>query len=343
MVKAVAVDVEGDACVVRKSSEGNRLYSKGCYGIKEKEYLLNLVETCYLIEKGRVEARRKGKKINLEKFMEYALEYIPDFEIKYLVYRDLRERGYIVRMQEGGESFLLYERGKRPPARPTFQVRAISERATFRIADIEKNIEDAENKLILGVVDEEGDITYYIAKFFRMKGEMEERDYEGKIILLNDRCITKDEGLREKLREDFVGREIGEYTQLSLMEAAYLAEKGVKVTRRGRKMSMERFIKHARKIQPDIERRLLVYKEMRKMKLLPKTGFKFGSHFRVYEENPEKSHAPYLVHVVDSSHESTWAEVSRAVRLAHSVKKEMIFAMVGGDKTKYIRLRRITP
>ncbi len=342
MVKAILVDVEDATCIVRKTAEGNRLYSKGCYGKKNDKYHLNLIETCYLIGKGKVEARRKGKKVDLEKFMEYALRYIPDFEIKYLVYRDLRERGYIVKLDDGEEVFLLYERGKRPPAPPAFQVRAISERAIFGITDIASSIEEAKNRLILGIVDEEGDITYYIAKFFRMRGHMKERDYEGKIILLNDRCITRDEGLREKLRKDFIGREIGNYTQLSLMEASYLAERGATIIRKGRKMNMERFIKHARKIQPDIERRLLVYKEMREMRLLPKTGFKFGSHFRVYEENPEKSHAPYLVHVVDEGYRSTWAEVSRAVRLAHSVKKEMIFAMVG-EGTKYIRLKRITP
>ena len=341
MVKASLVDVDEDSCVVRKAGDGNRLYNRGCYGKMDGRLNLNLVETCYLLEKGKVEVRKGGKRVNLEKLMEYALKYIPDFEIKYLVYRDLRERGYIVRMEEGN-TFLLYERGKRPPAKPAFRVKAISERATFKILEVERDIEEAENKLILGIVDEEGDITYYIAKFFRMRGKVKEGDYEGKIILLNDRCITRDEKLRERLREDFVGREIGDYTQLSLMEAAYLAERGVKITRKGRKMSMERFIKHAREIQPDIEKRLMVYKELRKMRLLPKTGFKFGSHFRVYEGNPERSHAPYLVHVVDEGYETTWAEVSRAVRLAHSVKKEMIFAMVGKG-IKYIRLKRITP
>jgi len=341
MVRYALVDIDEDSCIVRKTAEGNRLHSKGCYGKKNGDYRLNLVETCYLLEKGRVEVRRKGKRINLEKFMEYALKYIPDFEIKYLVYRDLRERGYIVRMEEGN-AFLLYERGKRPPAPPSFQVRAISERATFIIKEIADIIKGADNKLILGIVDEEGDITYYIAKFFRMRGRMRDGDYGGEIILLNDRCITRDENLREKLKEDFIGREIGDYTQLSLMEAAYLAEKGVIIRRRGRKMGLDKFIKHAKKIQPDIERRLLVYREMKKMRLLPKTGFKFGSHFRVYEDNPEKSHAPYLVHVVEEDYKSTWAEVSRAVRLAHSVKKEMIFAMVG-ETTRYIRLKRITP
>ena len=56
---------------------------------------------------------------------------------------------------------------------------------------------------------------------------------------------------------------------------------------------------------------------------------------------PEKTHAPYLIHVVDKSYEATWAEISRAVRLAHSVKKEMLFCIA--DELKYLRLKRVTP
>ena len=110
----------------------------------------------------------------------------------------------------------------------------------------------------------------------------------------------------------------------------------------GKKIDRKEFIEHARKIQPDIKERLKVYKDLRKKKLLPKTGFKFGSHFRVYDSMPYSTHAPYLIHVVKSSYEATWAEISRAVRLANSVKKEMIFA-VAGRGIKYIRLKRVTP
>ncbi|MEM2388594.1 MAG: hypothetical protein QXW78_05750 [Candidatus Thermoplasmatota archaeon] len=46
--------------------------------------------------------------------------------------------------------------------------------------------------------------------------------------------------------------------------------------------------------------------------------------------------------MIKNNYTSTWAEVSRAVRLAQSVKKEMIFAVVGKE-IKYIRIKRITP
>ena len=335
-----SAEVIEDKSIIRDLKAANRIYNKGCFGEFNGKLKLNLIETCYLLEKERIEAEIKGKKVDLKKFMEYALQFIPDFEIKYLVYRDLRERGYIVKV---GKDFLLYERGKRPPAKPAFIVKAISERARFKIKEIEEFIEDAENKLILGIVDEEGDLTYYIAKYFRMKGKLQEKNYEGKIFLLNDRCIVWDKNLIERLKKDFIGKDFGKYMQLSLMEAAYVASRGASIIKNGRKMSIARFLQHAKKIQPDIEKRLKVYTDLRSLNLLPKTGFKFGSHYRVYDENPEETHAPYLIHVVESDYEATWAEISRAVRLAHSVKKEMVFCMVDSNVIKYIRLKRITP
>lgn len=339
VAKMIKAELKDDKVIVGDKKNASRIYNKGFFGVYEEKLELNLIEACYLLDKGKFEIEKNGKKINLKKFMEHALSYIPDFEIKYFVYRDLRERGYIVKV---GDDFFLYERGKKPPAKPSFTVKAISERAKFKIKEMAEFIKSAKNKLIVGIADEEGDLTYYIAKFFKLKGNLEERQYEGKIILLNDRCIVWDEELMEKLREDFIGRDFGKYVQTSLTETCYLATKGAKIIKNGRKIGMKRFIQHAKKIQPDIEDRFKVYSELRKFKLLPKTGFKFGSHFRVYSSAPEGSHAPYLIHVVPANYEATWAEISRAVRLAHSVKKEMIFSMVD-EEVKYIRLKRITP
>jgi len=56
-----------------------------------------------------------------------------------------------------------------------------------------------------------------------------------------------------------------------------------------------------------------------------KTGFKFGSHFRVYTARQQK-HSSYLIHVLPEEHVFSIPELSRAVRLAHGVKKRMIFA-----------------
>jgi len=318
--------------VILEGKDANRLYNKGFGKFKGKKLHLSLIEACYLIEKNKL-------KHDLKEFIEYAIKKEKNFEISYLVYRDLRERGYILAIDN---AFYLYERGARPPSPPSYLVIPVSEREIFSISKLIGLLEKNAMKIMIGVVDEEGDITYYISKFFEMRGKFKEAKFNGFAYLLKDRCIVWDEELMEKLKENFIGRDFKRFILLSLMEAAYIMERGARIIKDGKEIGKEDFMKYAKKIQPDIKERLLVYEDMKRMGLLPKTGFKFGSHFRVYEISPDESHAPYLVHVVKPSYKAAWAEISRAIRLAHSVKKEMVFAVVSND-IKYIRLKRITP
>ena len=102
-------------------------------------------------------------------------------------------------------------------------------------------------------------------------------------------------------------------------------------------------MKKYQKIYPDINRRLLVYKDLKHRGLIVKTGFKFGAHFRAYTKAPNLTHAEYLIHVVPVSFQQRWAEISRAIRLAHSVNKEILFAQVTTKTISYFRLGRLRP
>ena len=82
---------------------------------------------------------------------------------------------------------------------------------------------------------------------------------------------------------------------------------------------------------------------MKKNGLIVKTGFKFGSHFRAYTKKPGETHAEYLIHAVNADFKSLWSEISRAVRLAHSVNKEIIFAKVNKNYIDYIKFGRLRP
>jgi len=76
-----------------------------------------------------------------------------------------------------------------------------------------------------------------------------------------------------------------------------------------------------------------LYGRLRGAGLIPRTGFKYGAHFRVYVEPPERVHAPFIVHMVRGDDRGFgWMEFSRGVRLAHAVKKIMLFTGPGeGD------------
>lgn len=79
-----------------------------------------------------------------------------------------------------------------------------------------------------------------------------------------------------------------------------------------------------------------VYEDWRKKGYVLKTGFKFGTHFRIYfpgaspvRENDEWIHSKHVVHIFPRRSKMLISEWSRAIRVAHSVKKTFILAIPG--------------
>ncbi len=121
MVKGVLL---GLRVVVFNTSEARELYSKGYYGKplgipkpKDAEFdaplELSLTEAVYLMEKGILDVvDEEGRRLTVEDVVRRALEYVPKFKLLYKVYRDLRERGYVVRSGlKFGSDFAVYTRG----------------------------------------------------------------------------------------------------------------------------------------------------------------------------------------------------------------------------------------
>jgi tRNA-intron endonuclease len=344
-----------DSVVVRDQAEASQIYNKGFYGypVAGGGLELDLLEAVYLAESARLEVVKDGQPMTLERLVASASSAHRDFEIKYIVYRDLRQRGYLVKA--GGEEFdfRVFPRGGTPNSTQTKNwVAAISERSTFSIGPFVATLERAEKtrkELLLAIVDEEGDLTYYRAGTCQPKGAAV-TEWAGPPVqasVLEDRVLVFDEPGADRLySHGFYGKRLGKILQLSLIEAAHLLEKGrieVSTIISGRGVTIERFKKRALKFQPDFDLRLKAYDDLRSKGMVVKTGFKYGTHFRVYEDDPEKSHARWLVHAVPEDYEAIWPEVSRAVRLAHGVKKEILFAWVKEDGTEYVRLSRVRP
>ena len=227
---------------------------------------------------------------------------------------------------------------------------AFSERDILDIDVTKQLIQQVKKKnsrLWFALVDEEGDLTYYDVSGINLTGDNSEEHYpKGRSILLKNRLILFDKKLANQLlRKEFFGKPLGEVLQLSFVEALYLLERNVLEiqTNDGKILSEEKCINLMKKLQPDIEQRLMVFKDLKKRGLLVKTGFKFGTHFRAYTKQPDKTHAEYLIHIVEKGFTSIWAEISRGVRLAHSVNKEFVFACIDNKTINYIKLGRLRP
>jgi tRNA-intron endonuclease len=108
------------------------------------------------------------------------------------------------------------------------------------------------------------------------------------------------------------------------------------VVARGREVEGERF-----------DRRLAVYTALRDDGGVPKSGFKFGADFRVYESFTsvsELSHSDSLVRVVTADHTFFPRDLSLDVRLASGVRKRMVFALTDANGgVDWLSVARLTP
>jgi tRNA-intron endonuclease len=126
--------------------------------------------------------------------------------------------------------------------------------------------------------------------------------------------------------------------ELGLMEAVYLAEKGVLcVTQPGNSaINVEELKAYAEEKVPRFNLLYRVYRELRDKGYVVRSGLKYGADFAVYERGPGLEHAPYLVHVHRPGTTIDPLDIVRAGRLSHSVRKDFILAVVGGSDIRYL-------
>jgi len=143
---------------------------------KPQRLELDLVEAAYLMERNRlnifVKENGKKRRIKLDELLDYASKRVHQFHSQLTVFRDLRNRGYLVKTGfKFGAHFRVYERGvklKRGPKAPhehtKWVVHCVPEEAAFSLPEMSRAVRLAHNiraTFLWAVVDKEGDVTYY--------------------------------------------------------------------------------------------------------------------------------------------------------------------------------------
>src|SRR2546428_3204927 len=231
----MAGELRGEKVVVDDPAEASALHNRGSYGepLGGGGLSLTLLEAVYLVETGRLDVRRDGGEFPMRTLFRTAAAAYDQFEIKYVVYRDLRQRGYVVIEGADPPDFLVYPRGGTPKKTPAkFWAAAISERAVFDaddLAQILRRIAGLRKNLLLAVVDEESDLTYYAVREAEPAGRPLEAPDGGVIAtahLLEDRAMVVEEAEAQALHGNgFYGKIVGRRLQLSLIETAHLLKR----------------------------------------------------------------------------------------------------------------------
>jgi len=176
--------------------------------------------------------------------------------------------------------------------------------------------------------------------------------YEGELIG-NEVIIWDKKKAEEVYNIGCYGKIIEDHLVLNLYEALHLIERKKITVKEGRKkLDKKKFYKRASEIDEEFPQKYTVYKDLRERGFLVRTGFKFGTHFRVYDRGVKlkkgpksaKEHTKWIVHAVPEDFKFSYAELSRAVRLAHNIRAKMLWAVVDEEKdVTYYEIIRITP
>ncbi|WP_254272609.1 tRNA-intron lyase [Haloarcula marina] len=332
------MDLTLDGNVVRAGTRAReRFYDSRGYGhVLNGDVAFAPVEAAHLLYRGDIEA------VGGMDFREL-LSSSAVSAVEFFVYKDLRDRGfYLTPAREGwvddpdGADFVVYPRGKGPwDDEVAYRVRVVGERDGVPVESL--------GECVLAVVDEESEITYLDTTRREVAGSSDSTVplVDGELLAERVLCWDPPGALYERA---FYGQRLDEdAVQLSLVEAAYLAREGTlsvaggqsAVIERGREVEGERF-----------DRRLTVYAALRDAGVVPKTGFKFGADFRTYadvESVDDLGHSELLVRVLPADFEFEPRDLALDVRLAHGVRKTMVFAPVTDGDIEWTEVRRLTP
>jgi tRNA-intron endonuclease len=171
LIKSFFMD---DTILTETSDQALELYNKSRFGKPmDKKVQLSLLEAFYLLEKGKITVLDgKNKPFVTEKYLKRAQKLEPNFWTKYCVFRDFRDRGYIIKTAlKFGADFRVYDRGVKPGEdHAKWVVFPVPEGSTLTWHEFSaKNrvAHSTKKRLLIAVVDEESDVTYYEVRWLR--------------------------------------------------------------------------------------------------------------------------------------------------------------------------------
>lgn len=170
LVKAI---LARERVITESSEEARDFYNQSRFGsiTEGGKVELSLLEALYLFEKKRLDLRSEaGRRMTFESYVRKARKVEPNFWIRYSVFKDIRNRGYIIKTAlKFGADFRVYDRGVKPGEdHAMWVVYPVHEGETLTWHEFSaKNrvAHSTKKKLLIGVVDDEGDVTYYVVKW----------------------------------------------------------------------------------------------------------------------------------------------------------------------------------
>ena len=155
--------------ITENSDAARELYNQSRYGtlLEDGRVQLSLIEGLYLFEKKKIKILDgRNRQMPVKSFIKKATKIEPNFWIRYCVFKDIRNRGYIIKTAlKFGADFRIYDRGVKPGEdHARWVVYPVHEGSTltwYEFAAKNRVAHSTKKRLLIGIVDDEGSCTYY--------------------------------------------------------------------------------------------------------------------------------------------------------------------------------------
>jgi tRNA-intron endonuclease, archaea type len=151
--------------IVTDSKQQDQLRNKGFGEVFNKEYMLNNLESLFLLQNNKIKIYTKKKQYDFSTFLKALIKKDKKILTKYLIFRDLRSKGYVVKEGFGfGTDFRIYERGEFNKKTSKYVSVGLNEGTNIRASEFAEVIEQVEKMgkaVVIAVVERRGEVIYY--------------------------------------------------------------------------------------------------------------------------------------------------------------------------------------
>lgn len=148
----------------------DELRTKGFGEKEDAEYVLKAYEALYLMNTKRLVLKGR-KEMTFDSLFDMLVKYDRNIMTKFLVYRDLRSRGYVAKEGFGfGNDFRVYERGEYEKKPAKYVIFGINEGTNVTARSFLQAIEQIEKmgkEAVVAVIERRGEVIYYKASKMR--------------------------------------------------------------------------------------------------------------------------------------------------------------------------------
>ena len=154
-----------DHVLISDKSMQHSLEQKGFGETIKQKFFLKPFESLYLLYVDKLKLLKGKQEISFDYLVDECVKHDNEAFTKFLIYRDLRTRGYVAKDGFGfGSDFRVYERGQFGEKGTKYVVFGLTEGRRQKIGILQKQIEQIVTmgkEPVLAVIERRGEVIYY--------------------------------------------------------------------------------------------------------------------------------------------------------------------------------------